>query len=228
MQTEKSRCFSIDKARKIQLELAKQVILEDKLPSTIRLVGGVDVAYTSERSIGAAEVLEYDSLKIVESRVKTLRACFPYIPTLLSFREIPPAIAAIKALHLRPSVILVDGQGYAHPYRCGFASHLGIKLKTATIGVAKSRLIGVPVPTKGSDVRNDIEAWLVDKGEVIGALVRTKKDAKPLYVSVGHMVSLPTAIKIVKKCTRNERIPEPLRAAHILATKRKKQKKQIL
>lgn len=205
----------------MQLELAKQVILEDKLPSTIRLVGGVDVAYTSERSIGAAVVLEFDSLKIVESRVRALRTCFPYIPTLLAFREIPPAMAAIKALHLRPSVILVDGQGYAHPYRCGFASHLGIKLKTATIGVAKSKLIGDPVSTKGSDARNGIEAWLVDQREVIGALVRTKKDAKPLYVSVGHMVSLLTAIEIVKKCARNQRVPEPLRAAHILATKEK-------
>ena len=141
----------------------------------------------------------------------TCQVKIPYIPTLLSFREIPPAMAAIRKLKIQPDVFLVDAQGLAHPYRCGFASHLGLILDKPTIGAAKSRLIG-------SEVEQNGETFLVDKGEVIGALVTTKAGAKPVYVSIGHMVSLETAIKIVRHCSKS-RIPEPLRLAHVLATK---------
>jgi deoxyribonuclease V len=135
----------------------------------------------------------------------------PYIPTLLSFRELPPALAAINKLKLQSDVFFVDAQGIAHPYRCGFASHLGLAIGKPTIGAAKSRLIGTPVERDG-------ETFLVDKGEIIGAVVTTKQGAKPIYGSIGHMVSLETAVKIVKHCAIS-RIPEPLLQAHKLATK---------
>ncbi len=174
-------------------------------------MAGVDVSYVGNMGVGAITVLDYDSLKLLETQVATCQVKMPYIPTLLSFREMPPALAAIKMLKLQPDVFLVDAQGLAHPYRCGFASHLGLALGKPTIGAAKSRLIGTPVERDG-------ETFLVDKDEVIGAVVTTKPDSKPIYVSIGHMVSLDAAIRIAKHCAKS-RIPEPLLQAHKLATK---------
>jgi deoxyribonuclease V len=203
--------FSVKKAHQTQVCLSKKLILEDRLPHKIRTVAGVDVSYVGNMGFGAVTVLDYESLELLETQVATCQVKIPYIPTLLSFREIPPAIAVIKKLKIQPDVFLVDAQGLAHPYRCGFASHLGLVLGKPTIGAAKSRLIGTPAERDG-------ETFLVDKGEIIGAVVTTKQGAKPIYVSIGHMVSLETAIKIVKHCARS-RIPEPLLQAHKLATK---------
>ena len=186
--------FSVKKAHETQLRLSKQIIFEDVLPEKIRFVAGVDVAYARGMSIGAVAVLNYDSLKLVESRTAFCKTRFPYIPTLLSFREIPPTVLSIKKLHVQPDVFLVDGQGFAHPYGCGYASHLGLVIGRPTIGVAKSRLFGEAEKT----TTEDGVALLKNKGEVIGATVAIKRGCKPLYVSVGHMVSLETAIKIVK------------------------------
>jgi deoxyribonuclease V len=203
--------FSVQKAHKTQLCLSQKTIKEDKLPPKIHTVAGVDVSYVGDMGFGAVTVLDYDSLKPLESQVATCQVKIPYIPTLLSFREIPPAMAAIKKLRIQPDVLLVDAQGLAHPYRCGFASHLGLILGKPTIGAAKSRLIG-------TEMRRDGETFLVEKGEVIGAVVTTKQGSKPIYVSIGHMVSLETAVKIVRHCAES-RIPEPLQLAHELATK---------
>ena len=203
--------FSVQKAHKTQLCLSRKIILDDRLPSKIKTVAGVDVSYVGNIGIGALTVLDYDSLELLETQVATCQVRMPYIPTLLSFREIPPAMAAINKLKVQPDVFLVDAQGLAHPYRCGFASHLGLAIGKPTVGAAKSRLIGTPVEGDG-------EIFLVDKGVVIGAVVTTKQGAKPVYVSIGHMVSLETAVKMVKHCARS-RIPEPLLQAHKLATK---------
>jgi deoxyribonuclease V len=203
--------FSIKKAHQTQSCLSQKIFKEDYLPQKIRTIAGVDVSYLNEVAVGALAVLDYDSLKLLETQVAICKVKMPYIPTLLSFREIPPAIAAIRKLKLQPDVILVDAQGLAHPYRCGFASHLGLALGKPTIGAAKSRLIGTPADKGGKTL-------LVDKGEVIGAVVTTKLGAKPIYVSIGHMVTLKTAINIVLHCSES-RIPEPLRLAHGLATK---------
>jgi len=203
--------FSVKKAHETQVCLSKKIILEDRLPQKIRTIAGVDVSYVGNLGIGAVTVLDYESLGLLETQVATCQVKMPYIPTLLSFREIPPAISAIKKLKIQPDVFLVDAQGLAHPYRCGFASHLGLVIGKPSIGAAKSRLIGTPVEMGG-------ETFLVDKGEIIGAVVTTKQGVKPIYVSIGHMVSLETAIKIVKHCARS-RIPEPLLQAHNLATK---------
>ena len=203
--------FSIKKAHKAQLCLSKKIILEDKLPPKIRTVAGVDVSYAGQLGVGAVVILDYESLEILETQVASCQVKIPYIPTLLSFREIPPAIAAIKKLKIQPDVFLVDAHGFAHPYRCGFASHLGLILSRPTIGVAKSRLIGKSMDLEG-------ETFLIDECETIGAIVTGKRLGKPVFVSVGHMVSLETAIRIVKQCIKN-RIPEPLLQAHNLATK---------
>jgi deoxyribonuclease V len=202
--------FSVKKARKMQLCLSQKIILEDKLPPKIKTVAGVDVSYFGQLGVGAIVVLDYESLELLETQVATCQVKVPYIPTLLSFREIPPAVSAIKQLKTKPDVFLVDAQGLAHPYRCGFASHLGLVIDKPTIGAAKSRLIGKPLNRNG-------ETFLVDKGETIGAVVTTKQGTKPIFVSTGHMVSLKTAIEIVKHCAKS-RIPEPLLQAHKLAT----------
>ena len=210
--------FSVKKAHETQLRLSKQIIFEDTLPEKIGFVAGVDVAYARGMSIGAVAVLDYDSLKLVESQTALCKTRFPYIPTLLSFREIPPTVLSIKKLHVQPDIFLVDGQGFAHPYRCGFASHLGLAIGKPTIGVAKSRLFGEAERTKTEDK----VAFLKNKGEVVGAIVTIKRGCKPVYVSVGHMVSLETAIKIVKHCARHNRIPEPVLKAHETATLEKR------
>ena len=207
--------FSISKARKAQTCLSNQIILEDRLPEKINLVAGVDIAYADELAIGAVAVLNYESLELLESQTATCKVKLPYIPTLLSFREIPPAIACIKRLKLQPDVFLADGQGIAHPYRCGFASHLGLAIRKPTIGVAKSRLIGEPTEKAGG-------VFLVQNGQIIGSVVTTKEGSKPVYVSVGHLISLRTAIKIVKHCVGNSRIPEPLLQAHKIASEERR------
>lgn len=176
------------------------------------------MAYAREVSVGVAAVLDYYSFELLESRTVFCKTCFPYIPTLLSFREVPPAVLSIKKLKLQPDVFLVDGQGFAHPYRCGFASHLGLVIKKPTIGVAKSRLFGEADKTESYEG----VTFLKHKGEVVGAEVVTKSGCKPVYVSVGHMVSLKTAIKIVKHCTLRSRIPAPILKAHAIAALEKR------
>jgi deoxyribonuclease V len=208
--------FSVEKAHAMQRQLSKQVICEDTLPKGITCVAGVDVAYTKQYSIGAVVVLDYNTLSIVESKTAKVKTRFPYIPTLLSFREIPPALAAIRKLKTEPDVFLVDGQGRAHPYRLGFASHLGLLLDKPTIGVAKSLLCG-----EMCALSRDGWAPIFDEGEVIGAAI-TKDDRKPIYVSVGHKISLKRAIEVVKHCTLTYRIPKPLQAAHMFANAEKR------
>jgi deoxyribonuclease V len=214
--------FSTKKAHAMQRRLSKKIIFEDKLPETVDYVAGVDVAYLKDTAVATVAVLKLSSLSQVESQVAHVKTGFPYIPTLLSFREIPPSYPAIRKLQLEPDVFLVDGQGYAHPYGLGFASHLGLILDTPTIGVAKSLLWGKVEPAG--------KGWapLVAKGRIIGAEVITKSGTKPVYVSVGHKVSLERAIKIVKACTGGYRIPEPIRRAHMLAGEEKRRLQSLL
>ena len=210
--------FSAKKAHETQLRMSEKIVFEDKIPKRIRLVAGVDIAYADDVSIGTVAVLDYDSLRLVEKQTAFCKTRFPYIPTLLSFREIRPAVLCIRKLHTQPDLFLVDGHGFAHPYHCGFASHLGLILRKPAIGVAKSRLFG--------EVRNAMPKAEVDLIEcdqkTIGAAVTTKSGCKPVYVSVGHMVSLETAVEIVRHCARNNRIPEPILTAHRIATSKKR------
>jgi deoxyribonuclease V len=209
--------FSIEKAHKKQLLLSKQIIFEDKISKKVRYVAGIDVAYSKKFSIGAVAVLDYKNLKLVEAKTTLMETRFPYIPTLLAFRELPTVILCIKKLEIQPDIFIVDGHGFAHPYRCGFANHLGILIKKPTIGVAKNKLFGETKKDKQQDM-----IYLKHNKEIIGAVITKKKGKKPIYVSVGHMISLKTAIKIIKHCSRS-RIPEPILTAHKIAAQRKKQ-----
>jgi deoxyribonuclease V len=208
--------FSTEEARKLQLFLSKEIVCEDMLPERIGYVAGVDVAYTDGQAIGAVAVLEYDTLETVETRTSFQETSIPYIPSFLSFRELPPAVSAINMLSAKPDVFLVDGHGLAHPRRLGFASHLGLVLDVVTVGVAKSLLCGEVVD-------KEMDSWkpILYDDETVGAAVQTKLGVKPVYVSVGHRISLETAIEVVKHCTKGYRIPEPVREAHRAAAEKK-------
>ena len=214
--------FTVERARKLQCQLARQVIREDMLPKTLRYVAGVDVSYTGEWAFGAVAVLNYSSLVVAETRAAKVKTSFPYIPTLLSFREIRPSLAAIRRLKMQPDVFMVDAQGIAHPYRLGFASHLGLLLGKPSVGVAKSLLWG-------QVQREKKEGWspIIDQGEIIGAVLRRRDEARrPIYVSIGHKVTLKRAIEVAEHCTKSGRLPEPIRIAHMLATQEMKKHKQ--
>lgn len=210
--------FSINKAYAIQREISKCVIKKDIISDYLQYVAGVDVTYTEKQSISATVVMDYNSLSILESKTSCLDTKFPYIPTLLAFREAPPIVSAIKRLHIQPEIFLVDGHGVMHPRRIGLASHLGVVLNMPTIGVAKNPLIGKLCKSKIQD------GWtpIVDDDEIVGAELISKREAKPIYVSIGHMTSLMKAIEIVIQCTSRHRIPEPLRQAHIKALEAKR------
>jgi deoxyribonuclease V len=206
--------FSVVKAHESQRRLSKKLITEDRLPRKINYVAGVDIAYSGNLAVGAVAVLDYPALRLLEYQTATYETKFPYVLALLSFREIPPSMACIRKLKLQSDVFLVNGHGMAHPFRCGFASHLGLAIKKPTIGVAKSNLIG-------RSMKIGSEVLIIDNGQIVGSEVVTKKRSKPVYVSIGHMVSLKRATEIVRHCTCNGRIPEPLRLAHRIATEEK-------
>lgn len=205
-----------EEAIPIQQELQSLVITEDRLPD-IRYVAGVDVGFEEHYTItkAAVAVLSFPDLRLVEHAIARRPTTFPYIPGFLSFREIPAVLDALEQLQRTPDLIICDGQGIAHPRRLGIAAHLGVLIDLPTIGAAKSRLIGTyeEVPAvKGS--------WkpLLHYGETIGAVVRSRTHVKPLYVSIGHRISLLTAIDYVLRCTSKYRLPETTRWADKLAS----------
>lgn len=210
--------FSSKKAHEMQRKLSKKLIFDDTLSERIDYLAGVDIAYLEETSVGAVAVLDCSDLSLIEFQVAHVKTRFPYVPTFLSFREIPPAYSAIRKLHIKPDVFLVDGQGFAHPYSLGFASHLGLILEKPTIGVAKSLLYG----KMEKNVTGGRIVTLKDKENVVGAMIVTKAGTKPVYVSVGHRISLKRATEIVLECTRKYRIPDPIRRAHQIANEEKK------
>lgn len=206
---------STARALEIQMKLAAQVSRVSEVISPC-LIAGVDISVNkgAGTGTGAVVVLSYPELDLVETEVVTDNLEFPYVPGLLSFREAPLILAAYARLTVTPDLIMVDGQGIAHPRRMGLASHLGLFWDIPTIGCAKSRLCGsheVPGDEPGSC------ADLVDGGEVIGSALRTKAGVNPVYVSIGHKVDLPTAIHWVLACCRGYRLPEPARLAHLAA-----------
>ena len=183
---------------------------------SITTVGGVDISGVDAegRARAAVVVLSYPDLQLVEGRVIEEEVAFPYVPGLLSFREAPLIAAACEHLQTDPDLVMVDGQGLAHPRRFGLGCHLGLIWEKPTIGCAKSKLCGdhEPVPSERGSYSE-----ITHKGEVIGAAVRTRTGVKPVYVSIGHMIDLTTAISCVLQCCRGLRLPEPTRLAHLLA-----------
>jgi deoxyribonuclease V len=203
----------------IQRDLAPLVARDgDVVPADLRLVAGIDVSFPPGGITRAAVVLlSYPTLEVVETSIVDEPTRFPYVPGLLSFREAPAALAACAALRGEPDLIVVDGQGIAHPRRLGIAAHLGLLLDKPTIGCAKSILVGRHLPL-GEGV--GATADLVDRGEVVGRVLRTRAGVKPVYVSVGHRLSLDAATRWVLALCRRYRLPEPQRQAHIAAGRR--------
>lgn len=200
-------------AIELQRELVARVIERDQV-GAVRFVAGVDVGFEGKDNKiarAAVVVLKFPELAPIDYALARLPVTFPYIPGLLAFREIPVVLRALEKLSTEPAVLIVDGHGRAHPRRLGIASHLGVLIDRPTIGCAKSILCGQAVEPK-----NQVGAWspLIDQGERIGAAVRTRKDAAPIYVSVGHRVSLERAIDLVLGCGKGYRLPETTRYAH--------------
>lgn len=202
-------------AMALQSRLAPQVVRAGE-PERVRLVAGADLAFDRQggRALAAVVVLRYPEMDLVEQAVVTVEQRFPYIPGLLSFRETPALLEAFRRLSSAPDLLLADGHGYAHPRRFGLACHLGLLLDLPTIGVAKSRFIG-----EHGDVgpRAGDRVDLLDGGEVIGGVLRTRDGVRPLHVSVGHRVSQEAAEAWVLRCCRGRRLPEPTRLADHLA-----------
>jgi len=206
---------SIPEAREIQRDLAARVSRSGEVIRP-RLIAGVDISVKKDSAAGnaAVVVLSYPELKVLEIKCAAAPLDLPYVPGLLSFREAPLILAACEELELVPDLILVDGQGIAHPRRMGLASHLGLFLDVPTIGCAKSRLCGqheAPGEAPGS------YADITDGGETIGVVLRTKLRVKPVYVSIGHQLNLESASRWVLKCCQGYRLPEPTRLAHLAA-----------
>lgn len=209
--------LTVDEARKIQENLRHEVITEDKLKEPVQYVAGVDMGFEADGTISraAVAVLSFPDLQLQETSLARRPTTFPYIPGFLSFREIPAVLDALEKIKTIPDLILCDGQGIAHPRRFGIACHLGVIVDIPTIGVAKSLLVG-----KHEDLpetRGSCQP-LIDKGETIGVVLRTRTKVKPLYISSGHRISLPTAIDYVLRCTTKYRLPETTRIADKLAS----------
>ncbi|MFH1240961.1 MAG: deoxyribonuclease V [Pseudomonadota bacterium] len=205
---------SYQEAVEIQKALSAELVFT-RLPRRIRYVAGTDVSFSKKSKMvwAGVVVLSYPDLERVEERSATGTITFPYIPGLLSFREIPPILEAIEQLRCEPDLFFCDGQGIAHPRGLGLASHLGLLIQKPTIGCAKTRLVG-----DFSEVEEERGGFttLSYKGMEVGAVVRTRSRVKPLFVSPGYRVTFEDALRMVLSCSVGFRVPEPLRLAHLL------------
>lgn len=201
----------------LQHELAQRIVLEDRL-GEVHFVAGVDMAINENNGMAHAAVvlLTFPEMEIVERHIYEEPIRMPYIPGLLSFREAPCVLGAFHKLHQRPDLVMVDGMGIAHPRRIGIASHLGLWLNIPTIGCGKSLLTG---KYDKAALSEEAGSWvpLIDKKEVIGAVVRTRTRVNPMFISPGHLISVQTSIDYVLKCGRGYRLPEPTRLADKLS-----------
>ncbi len=208
--------LTVEEAIAIQKQLQPEVITEDRL-GEVQYVAGVDVGFEEDGAVSraAVAVLSFPDLQLREQAIARRPTTFPYIPGFLSFREIPTVLDALEKVSTTPDLILCDGQGIAHPRRFGLACHLGLLTDMPTIGVAKSLFIG-----KHDELPIEKGSWkpLRHQGDVIGVVLRSRTGVKPLYVSIGHRISLPTAIEYVLRCTPKYRLPETTRWADKLAS----------
>lgn len=207
--------ISVAQAIDLQRRMAAEVVRSGEV-ITPRFIAGVDISVEKAKGVatGAVVVLSYPELRVTETKVVQSSLDFPYIPGLLSFRESPLTLSVCEKLSIVPDLVLVDGQGIAHPRRFGLASHLGLLLDIPTIGCAKSLLCGsheMPGIEAGS------YAEVVDRSEIIGVALRTRPGVKPIYVSIGHKIDLAGAIHWVMECCHGYRLPEPTRLAHLVA-----------
>lgn len=219
MRVEELHSFDLSpgEARRLQKELALRVEPGPALDlDGVDFVAGADVSTEGDRAYATVMVLSFPELSVVEVRGAEAPLSFPYVPGLLSFREIPPVAEALRKVESAVDVVIFDAQGLAHPRRLGLASHLGLLLDVPSVGCAKSRLIGEHeelAREKGSAVD------LVDRGEVIGEVVRTRDGVSPVYVSVGNRIDLESSVKLVLACCTKYRLPETSRQAHNAANR---------
>lgn len=209
--------LSPSEARRLQEQLASRVVSEPALDlSGVRRVAGADVSTQGEMAYATVVVLEFPALSLVEVQGYEEQLGFPYVPGLLSFRELPSVVGALEKVETAVDAVILDAQGLAHPRRVGLASHLGIFLDVPTVGCAKSRLVGKfeePGREKGS------AADLVHRGEVVGSVLRTRDGVSPVYVSVGNGIDLPSSVELVLTCCTKYRLPETTRQAHDAANR---------
>lgn len=208
---------TIQEARQVQVALLKELKLTT-LKQQPSLIAAVDSAFLDNQVLAAVCLFSFPELNLLEQQTIIEPHVFPYISGFLSFCEGPAVYKAIQRLSQKPGLILVDGQGIAHPRKMGLASYLGIILNTPSVGCAKSRLVGSfesPGPQRGScsEMRH--------KGDLVGYVLRSRSGVKPIYISPGHLINQDDSLKLVKQCLRGFRIPEPLRQAHILSQKMK-------
>jgi len=215
----------LEALKRIQTECAQKIKERDAIDiNGVRYIGGMDLTFKDLKrnpteALASLVVVDLKTLKPVEFAVIKTVVDFPYIPTFLAFRELPALLEVYDKTRIKPQVFFIDGQGKIHPRRCGIASHFGVETDTVAVGVAKSHLFGrysPPCPKRGCI------SYVRDKGEVLGAVVRTKDKTQPVFVSVGNNISLPSAIKLVLKSSRY-RIPEPTRLAHNILQKKRKE-----
>lgn len=212
--------LSPQQAIELQKQFAYEVIEEDNFDAPIKTVAGIDLGYDvdTNKSRAVVVVLKFPELELIESAEAVMPIQFPYVPGLLSFRETPVAVRALERLENAPDLILCDGQGIAHPRRFGIACHIGLITGVPSIGVAKSLLVG-----KYGELgeKRGSRAPLVYRNEEVGVVLRTRDKVQPLYVSVGHKISLETAIDYVLRCAPKYRLPETTRLADQMASYRK-------
>jgi len=217
----------LEELKKIQWECSKKIKEKDRISlEEVRYIGGMDLTFKDLKmnpteALVSLVVVDFHTLKPVEVIIKRTEVDFPYIPTFLAFRELPALLEVYNLSKLKPDLYFIDGQGKIHPRKCGIASHFGVETDTIAVGVAKSHLYGkyeLPCARRGcfSYVKNP------KTGEILGAVVRTRTNTYPVFVSVGNNISLPTAIKLVLK-TSKYRIPEPTRLAHNVLQKKRKE-----
>jgi deoxyribonuclease V len=207
-------------AVELQKQLAAEVVTQDRFAGPVMTVAGLDLGHDAKTNMSRSivAVLNFPELELVESAEAVLPTVFPYVPGLLSFRETPVAIKALEKLNTAPDLLMVDGQGFAHPRRFGVACHVGVLADVPTIGVAKSILVG-----KHEDPGNErgSRADLIHRGESIGVVLRTKDNVRPLFISVGHRIRLETSVEFTLRCVTKYRQPEPTRVADKMASYRK-------
>jgi len=215
--------ISASEAIALQKQMVSQIDYHHPIDlKAVKLVAGVDVSVKPDPATGkdmsqaAIVVLSFPEMQVVETSLATMPTPFPYIPGLLSFREGPVLEVAFGKLQIEPDVLIFDGMGRAHPRRIGIASHMGLWLQKPTIGCGKTLFVGKFIEP-GNECGDFSE--LIDKNEVIGAVLRTKPKVKPVFISVGHLADLPTSLKLVMACTSKYRLPDPIRAAHNAAGK---------
>ena len=207
--------LSANDAIALQHQLAAQVDTSTPLKlDRIRYVAGVDCSVKDKVSRAAIVVMSYPELEIVETATEAITTPFPYIPGLLTFREGEVILKAHAKLEIKPDVYIFDGQGIMHPRRLGIAAHIGLWLQKPSVGCGKSRLIGKH-DTLGAEKGNTTP--IIDRGETVGMLVRTRTRVKPVYISVGHKTTLDTSVQLILNCTTCYKLPEPIRAADHLA-----------